>query len=214
LAAFIRANLPLCDVPGVPGIRVHKAQPESGLWRLAKRDTRGFGPPYWAHFWAGGLALARYIVEQPGRVTGTRVLDLGAGAGLVGIVAAKAGARAVIAADVDGYAIAAVDLNAAANGVAVTTVHGDLTLGSPPDVDIVLVGDLFYEPELATRVTDFLDRCVAAGADVLVGDPGRAFLPLARLRSIAQYPVRDFGDPQGAAGTGSVFEFVRGSSLV
>src|SRR4051812_37094510 len=102
---FIRANLPLAPVPGIPEIHLHKASPSSGLGRLAAQDA-GFGSPYWAYYWAGGLALARYVLDHPEIVAGRRVLDLGAGSGLVAIAAAKAGAGAVIAAEVDPYAVA------------------------------------------------------------------------------------------------------------
>jgi predicted nicotinamide N-methyase len=110
-----------------------------------------------------------------------------------------AGASEVIAADVDRYALAALSLNAAVNGVAFTVVGEDLTDGPPPPVDLVAVGDLFYARDLAERVTAFLDRCLAAGIDVLVGDPRRAYLPYARLRLLAEYAVPDVGDVEGAA---------------
>ena len=121
------------------------------------------------------------------------MLDLGAGSGLVGIAAAKAGASAVMAAEIDNNGIVAIGLNAELNGVAIATVGEDLTSGLPPEVDVVAVGDLFYAEELAERVTAFLDRCLAAGIEVLVGDPGRDFLPHARLRLVAEYAVQDVG---------------------
>lgn len=206
LEAFIQARLPLAAVPGVPEIRLHRAGPRSGLMRLARADPN-FGSPYWARPWGGGLALARRVLDDRQAFLGKRVLDLGAGSGLVAIAAALAGARAVRAADVDPYAISATRLNAAANGVAVETVHGDLTTGDPPDADFVLVGDLFYEAALAAKVTAFLERCVAAGVQVLIGDPWRAFLPTDRLSVVAEYPVVDFGDPKGATRAAAVFAF-------
>lgn len=206
LEAFIQARLPLAAVPGVPEIRLHRAGPRSGLMRLARADPN-FGSPYWARPWGGGLALARRVLDDRQAFLGKRVLDLGAGSGLVAIAAALAGARAVRAADVDPYAIAATRLNAAVNGVAVETVHGDLTAGDPPDADFVLVGDLFYEAALAAKVTAFLERCVAAGVQVLIGDPWRAFLPTDRLSVLAEYPVVDFGDPKGATRAAAVFAF-------
>src|SRR5262249_10318086 len=154
--------------------------------------------PYWAHLWAGGLALARHILDRPETVAGRRVLDLGAGSGIVGIAAARAGAAQVIAADVDRYALTALGLNAAANPVSIATVWGDATARPPPPVDLVAVGDLFYECDLAARVTAFLDRCTGAGIDVLIGDPGRAFLPRSRLRLLAEYPVSDLGEVKDA----------------
>jgi predicted nicotinamide N-methyase len=171
---------------------LHKAGPKSGLWRLAEMD-QDLVTPYWAYHWGGGLALARHILSHPEIVAGRTVLDLGAGSGIVAIAAAKVGAKNVIAADIDPYAIAATGLNAAANGVAVSTLLGDLTAGSPPAVDVVLVGDLFYEADLAERVTAFLDRCLGAKMEVSVGDPLRAFLPRTRLQLLAEYPGPDFG---------------------
>lgn len=204
LASFIRENLPVMPVPGIPGIRLHKAVPSSGLARLAADDP-GFGSPYWAYHWAGGLALARHVLDNPAAVEGRRVLDLGAGAGLVAIAAAKAGAAAVTAAEVDPYAVAALELNAALNGVAVSVVEEDLTGGEPPDVDLVLVGDLFYAPDLAERVTRFLERCAAGGIAALVGDPWRAPLPVGRLREVARYEVAETGTVGKASG---VFAFL------
>jgi predicted nicotinamide N-methyase len=197
---FIQANLPIGPVPGVSEICLHQAHPSSGLWRLARFGGRAFGSPYWAYPWAGGIALARYLLDRPTTVKGLRVLDLGAGGGIVGIAAAKAGAREVIAADIDAYALAALDLNAAANAVAVRAVLGDLTVAPPPAVDLVAIGDLFYERGLADRLAGFLDRCMASGIDVLIGDPGRAYLPRARLRLRTEYPVSDVGEGRGARG--------------
>ncbi len=171
---------------------MHRAGSKSGLWRLAEMD-QGLATPYWAYHWGGGLALARHILNHPEIVSGRRALDLGAGSGIVAIAAVKAGAKNVIAADVDPYAIAATGLNAAANGVAVSPFFGDLTGGTLPTVDLVLVGDLFYEAELAERVTAFLDRCLESKIEVLVGDPWRAFLPSTRLQLLAEYPGPDFG---------------------
>lgn len=200
--AFIRANLPLVPVPGIPEITLHKAVPSSGLATLAAQDP-DFASPYWAYHWAGGLALARFILDHPDRVAGRQVLDLGCGGGLVAIAAAKAGAAAVIAADIDRYAIAALRLNAAHNGVSLTVAEGDLTAGDPPPVDLILVGDLFYAPDLAERVTAFLDRCLAAGVAVLIGDPWRAPLPTARLTMLAEYKVAETG--QAATRASAVF---------
>ena len=136
------------------------------------------------------------------------MLDLGAGSGLVGIAAAKAGARAVIAAEIDRNGVAALGLNAAANDVAITVIGEDITAGPPPAVDLVVVGDLFYAGDLAERVIPFLDRCLAAGINVLVGDPGRAYLPRSRLRLLAEYQVPDVGEAKDAAAKPSgVFSF-------
>jgi predicted nicotinamide N-methyase len=192
--AFIRAHLPLAPVPGIPELRLHQATPTSGLHQLSRHDAEGFGTPYWAYRWAGGLALARYLLDNPNAVYGRRVLDLGAGSGLVAIAAAKAGAGAVTAAETDPYAIAALGLNLAENGVVATILHADLTVDvPPPGIDLVLVGDLFYDADLAARVAAFLNRCRAAGMEVLIGDPRRAFLPLPNLVLLARYDVAETG---------------------
>ncbi|MEX0859776.1 MAG: 50S ribosomal protein L11 methyltransferase, partial [Cucumibacter sp.] len=142
---------------------------------------------------AGGMALARFLLDRPGLVAGRRVLDLGAGSGLVAIAAAKAGASKVTASEIDEYALAAIRLNAEANGVAFGIV-GDLLGGTPPVIDLVAVGDLFYEAGLAERVLRFLDLCIEGGAEVLIGDPGRNHLPRGRLEFIADYRVPDVGE--------------------
>jgi predicted nicotinamide N-methyase len=209
---FIKANLHLVPVPALPEIQLYTAHPGSGLRRLVEGRVHGPEddtqteehepepqPPYWAYAWAGGAVLARYILNHPQSVAGRRVLDLGAGSGLVGIAAAKAGASAVIAAEIDRNGVAAIGLNAAANSVEITIVDKDITKGPPPAVDLVLAGDVFYGREVALRVIPFLDRCLAAGIDVLVGDPRRHDLPLSRLRLLAEYQVPDFGDAKGAA---------------
>lgn len=207
IAQFIRSNLSLVAVPSVPEVKVYKAGPSSGLSRLAEADE-AFGNPYWAYHWGGGLALARHVLNWPRTVKGKRVLDLGAGSGVVAIAAMKAGAKSALAADVDPYAAAAIALNAEANGVTVRTVLHDLTAIEPPDVDIVLVGDLFYAEDIAKRTTAFLDRCLTAEIDVLVGDPWRAFLPRARLELVAEYPGGDFGSSmQDELASNAVFSF-------
>lgn len=210
-AEFIKANMHLVPVPALPEIRLYTAHPGSGLRRLvepeddagADADAPEPQPPYWAYAWAGGAVLARYILDHPMSVAGRSVLDLGAGSGLVGIAAAKAGACEVVAAEIDRNGIAALGLNAAANGVAITVVDGDITGGPPPLVDLVLAGDVFYGQDVAARVMPFLDRCLAAGVEILVGDPGRAYLPRSRLRLLAEYKVPDFGETRDAALTPS-----------
>jgi predicted nicotinamide N-methyase len=205
--AFITANLPIAAVPLVPELRLHKAGPQSGLWRLAERDD-DFGSPYWAHHWGGGLALARYVLDHPQAVSGRRIIDLGAGSGIVGIAAAKAGAAEVVAADVDPYAVAATAVNARANRIAAPRLFiGDITTGEPPAADLICVGDLFYHAALADRVTAFLDRCLERGIEVIVGDPWRAHLPCERLHVLAEYSVPDFGDSGGRMTAAAVFAF-------
>ncbi|AZO75868.1 MAG: methyltransferase [Mesorhizobium sp.] len=205
----------LSPVPSLPEIRLYTAHPGSGLRRLLEPDddaddgTAEPQPPYWAYAWAGGAVLARYILDRPSTVAGRRVLDLGAGSGLVGIAAAKAGASAVIAAEIDRNGIVALGLNAAANAVAITITGEDITAGPSPAVDLVLAGDVFYGQAVARRVVPFLDRCLAAGIKVLVGDPGRAWLPKPRLRLLAEYQVPDVGGNGGSeARPSGVFAFV------
>ncbi len=205
-AAFIEANLPLLAAPGLPQISIHTGVPESGLRRLVVGRN-----PYWAWCWAGGLALARHVLANPHIVAGRRILDLGAGSGLVGIAAARAGAREVVAAEIDEDAIAAIGLNAQASRVDLSIMHDDLLDGPPPEVDVVLVGDLFYDRRVAARATDFLQRCADAGIEVLVGDPGRAFLPRDRLDLLAEHPARDFGASGEGEHIASVFSFRRQS---
>ena len=192
----IRRHLPVTPVSSLPDLRLHLAGPRSGLGRLLAGEPDA-GSPYWAHVWGGGLVLARYLFDHPATVAGLRVLDLGCGSGLVAIAAARCGARHVTAVDVDPYAIAAATLNAALNAVTVEGRCADLLDGPVPQADLVLVGDLFYEAALARRVVGFLDRCVAAGCPVLVGDPGRKPLPRARLQEIHVCPTPDFGTGDG-----------------
>jgi predicted nicotinamide N-methyase len=209
IVEFIQANMPLAPAPAQPEILLHAAHPGSGLWRLSRFGQKAGEPPYWAYPWAGGAALARYFFDRPDSVSGRRVLDLGAGSGVVGIAAAKCGASEVIAAEIDHNAIAALRLNAVANAVTIKALAEDVMASDPPLVDLVAVGDLFYERDLAQRVTTFLDRCLASGFEILVGDIGRAYLPRQRLRLIAEYPVRDFGDGEKTAlKPGGVFAFL------
>jgi predicted nicotinamide N-methyase len=192
--AFIRANTRLRPVPLVPEISLHLADEAVPLWQKTEEDlaTIGLPPPFWAFAWAGGQALARYLLDHRESVAGKRVLDLGAGSGLVAIAAAMAGAAPVIAADIDAFSESAIGLNAAANAVHIECISADLldaALGGAPRYDAVLVGDLFYERDTAARVLAFLDRQLAAGTRVLIGDPGRSYLPKQRLTELATYSV-------------------------
>lgn len=192
-ARYIREHLPVRSIPHLDYIRLHLAVPESGVWRLARDGN----PPYWAWCWPGGLALTQHVASHPGLVDGRTVLDLGTGSGLVAIGAALAGAGRVIACDIDPTALVAASLNAGLNGVNIETLNADLLAGPPPDVQIILVGDLFYDTELANAVLPFLFRCRAAGIDVLIGDIGRADLPREALVELAAYPVSEFGEGAG-----------------
>jgi predicted nicotinamide N-methyase len=189
-ADFVRAHTRLLPAPFVPEVRLHLADEAIPLWERTEQE-RGDQqpPPFWAFAWAGGQALARYILDHPDAVRGRTVFDLAAGSGLVAIAAARAGAAAVTANEIDGYAEAAIAINAAANGATVTTVLGDVLDGPPPAADVVLAGDVFYSRPMTERVLPFLRRARAGGARVLVGDPGRAYLPHDSFQAVATYPV-------------------------
>lgn len=192
--AFIRANTRLKPVPHVPEISLHVAEESVPIWLKTEEQLNEIGlpPPYWAFAWAGGQALARYVLDNPDCVKGLRVLDLAAGSGLVGIAAAMAGASPVTAADIDPFTEAAIGLNAEANDTYVDVIVLDMLDHPAPKVaryDVILVGDLFYERDTATRALAFLDRHRTIGARVLVGDPGRTYLPKERLARLAEYSV-------------------------
>jgi predicted nicotinamide N-methyase len=189
-AAFIRANTILAAAPLVPEIRLHLASEVTALWQAteAMLEKTGLPPPYWAFAWAGGQALARHVLDHKALVRGQSVLDIGAGSGLVAIAAAMAGARSAVAADIDAIAAAAIALNAAANGVAVAVEPADV-IGGVAAAEVILVGDMCYERPLAERLTQWLRRAAGAGAMVLMGDPGRAYLPQAGLEEVARYMV-------------------------
>ena len=146
-------------------------------------------PPFWASAWAGGQAVARYVLDHPEVVAGRRVLDLAAGSGLVAVAAAKAGAASVTANDIDPYALTAIQQNAEVNQVDIDRRGGDLLDGDGGDAEVVLAGDVFYSKDLAERMLGFVRRVAARGGDVLVGDPGRAYLPRQYLTVVARYQV-------------------------
>ena len=203
--AFIKASLSLDPVPGLVGLKLYTPHPASRLSRLADPNEADPPAPYWAYCWAGGLALAHHVRATPGLVAGRRVLDLGAGSGLVGIIAAQAGAL-VEAAEIDPHARVVIGLNAAANDVAVRLVEVDLAAGQPLNVELILAGDVFYNAEVAATMLPFLQRCAAVGVEVLVGDPDRRDLPLDRLERVASYAVGDVGDERSRAErVGSVY---------
>lgn len=189
-AAFIRAHTRLAPVPHAPEIRLHVADEATALWQKTEEELGAIGlpPPFWAFAWAGGQALARYLLDHPETVAGRRVLDFASGSGLVAIAAARAGAAAVEACDIEPFAVAAIALNAAANGVAVKACCADL-VGADEGWDAVLAGDIFYERDTAERVTDWLAALARRGAAVLIGDPGRSYLAKERLEKLAEYEV-------------------------
>jgi predicted nicotinamide N-methyase len=188
--AFIRAETRLLPVPHAPEISLHVADEATELWQKTEEELGEIGlpPPFWAFAWAGGQALSRYILDRPETVRGQHVLDFASGSGLVAIAAMKAGAAEVTACDIDAFAISAIALNAKANGVSVTPVQADL-IGQDQGWDTVLAGDICYEHDLAERVTDWLFSLSRRGATVLIGDPGRSYLPKDRLERLAAYEV-------------------------
>lgn len=188
---FIIANTRLLTPPLVPEIQLHLAEESLPIWRKTEEELgeMGLPPPYWAFAWAGGQALARYILDHPAELAAKRVLDIGAGSGIAAIAAAKAGASKIAAADIDALAVAAMDINAAANDVTLTATTDDWLSLDAPQGDILLVGDLFYERELAERVMAFIRRKAADGARVLVGDPRRSYFPKDTFAAIAHYDV-------------------------
>ncbi len=199
---FIRANTRLRPVPLVPEISIFVADEAVPLWQKTEEELNeaGLPPPFWAFAWAGGQALARYVLDHAELVAGKRVLDLASGSGLVGIAAMKAGAREVTAADIDRFAGVAARINAAANAVALTVCADDL-LRSAGDTpwDVILAGDIFYERDTAELAFAFLVRQARRGASILIGDPGRSYLPKDRLKHLAGYRVpvtRDLEDAE------------------
>lgn len=191
-ATFIRENTALLPVPHAPEIRIHVAEEATDLWEKTEEELGEIGlpPPYWAFCWAGGQALARYVLDRPDLVRGLRVLDFAAGSGLVGIAAAMGGAESVESAEIDDFAVASIRLNAAANAVPVRAIAEDLL--SEPHLgrwDIILAGDVCYERAMTSRVIDWLTPQVANGVTVLLGDPGRNYLPKDRLTWLEEYRV-------------------------
>jgi len=190
--AFVLRNTRLRPVPGLEEVRLQLADEALPIWHAAQLETGDPDAPmtYWAFAWAGGLAIARYLRDHPEAVAGRRVLDFASGSGVCGIAAMRAGAADVVAVDVDAIAVAAIRLNARANRVRMDTSRRDLLDDEPPDVDVVLAGDCWYDATLAERVLPWLRRVRASGIDVLIGDPGRRYLPLEELEGLATYEVR------------------------
>ena len=189
---FVRAHARFGVPPFVPELRLLLAEDAIELWERTEDEVgeSNLPPPFWGFAWAGGQALARYLLDNPDLVRGRRVLDIASGGGVVAIAAAKAGAASVTASEIDRFAVAAIALNADANGVIVNAVFEDVLTGDPgDDVDVVLAGDVFYSREMAGRVQAFVRRAVDRGALVLVGDPGRAYRPGTGFRVVATYDV-------------------------
>jgi predicted nicotinamide N-methyase len=190
-AAFIRTNTAIATPPLVPEIRLHLATEITPIWQASETALAraNVPPPFWAFPWAGGQALARYVLDNSAMVAGRRVLDFGSGSGLVAIAASRAGAAAVTAAEIDEFAAVAIGLNAALNDAAVTVEIADLVGTASGVWDLVLVGDMCYEQPLAARLTAWLRGLVRTGATVLLGDPGRSYVPTSGLVAQARYTV-------------------------
>lgn len=187
---FVRENTRVLAPSHVPELQLYLADDAVSLWELTEEQLGELGlpPPFWAFAWAGGQALARYVLDHPEIVRGKQVLDVASGSGLVAIAAMKAGATSALAVDIDAFASHAAVLNAVLNEVRVETSGAD-PVGQPTDADVILVGDLFYDRDLAPRVLDWLITQQGEGKSVLIGDPGRTYLPRDKLEQIAAYDI-------------------------
>jgi predicted nicotinamide N-methyase len=190
-AAFIRTATRLLPVPHAPEISLYVADEVTELWHRTEEELGALGlpPPFWAFAWAGGQSLARYLLDNPTLVAGRRVLDFASGSGLVAIAAMKAGAASALAADIDPFAVEAIALNAAANEVSVSAVGDDMLGQLDIEAETILVGDIFYDRDIATRVMAWLEALEGRGRAVLIGDPGRTYLPREQLTCVATYEV-------------------------
>ena len=188
---FIAANTRLQSVPHAPEISLWLADEITPLWRLTEEELgeMGLPPPFWAFAWAGGQALARWLLDHPDQVAGQRVIDLAAGSGLVAVAAMKAGAASVLAADIDPFCAAAVAANAKFNGVEIAFTDANLLDAPPPPADLICAGDVFYEKPMAEAVMIWLKQAQANGTRVIVGDPGRTYFPKSGLTLLAEYTV-------------------------
>jgi predicted nicotinamide N-methyase len=187
-ADFVRAHTRLAPVPFVPELVLHQADEPIALWEETEAGGIEQPPPFWAFAWAGGQALARHLLDEPDLVAGRSVLDLATGSGLVAVAAARAGASPVTANDIDPLSLAAAAANASANRVTLRFVEGDL-LDTDDRYGVVLAGDVFYSREMAGRVLPFLRRAAGRGSLVLVGDPGRAYLPVDGMTRRVTYEI-------------------------
>ncbi len=188
---FILDNTRLQRPPHTPELELHLADEITPIWRMTEEELGALGlpPPFWAFAWAGGQAVARYVLDNPAEVAGKRVLDFATGSGMVGIAAKLAGAAHVLAADIDDFCAAALALNAAANGVSIDYTAENLLAADPPAVEVILAGDICYEKPMAEAVLTWLAIAHARGARVLIGDPGRSYFPKSGLVRLADYQV-------------------------
>lgn len=190
-AAFILANTRLQTVPHAPEISLWLADEITPIWKMTEEELGDLGlpPPFWAFAWAGGQAIARWVLDNPEEVRGRTVLDFATGSGLVGIAALKAGAASVTGCDIDPFCAAAVAVNAQANGVTMGFTGENLLDTPPPEVDLICAGDVCYEKPMTERVLGWLASARAQGSRVLLGDPGRTYLPKSGLTFLAEYRV-------------------------
>jgi len=200
-AEFIRQNTSVMSPPLVPEIKLHLAHEAVPLWQKTEEELgeMGLAPPFWAFAWAGGQALARYVLDHSSMVENLRVLDLATGSGLVAIAAVRAGSASIVATDIDEFATTAAAMNAGLNQVSLDIKMEDVLHRQPPAADVILVGDLFYEKTLAARCLAWLRLAQGQGARVFIGDPGRSYLPKAQLEKLAEYNVpvtRDLEDAE------------------
>jgi predicted nicotinamide N-methyase len=188
---FILENTRPITPPLVPEIVLRLAEESLPIWQKTEDELGELNvpPPYWAFAWAGGQAVSRYLLDHPRICEGRPVLDLGSGSGLSAIAAAKTGASHVLAADIDKLALAACKVNAAANAVALETTHEDLLSAPPPKASVVIVGDLFYERELADRVLRFIEVAKSKDCSVYIGDPRRTYFPQGKFTPLAEFEV-------------------------
>ena len=189
--AFILENTRIQPPPHTPELNLHLADEVTPIWRLTEEALAEIGlpPPFWAFAWAGGQALARYVLDHPDEVAGKRVVDFASGSGIVGIAAMRAGAGHVLATDIDPFCGAALAVNGDLNGVRIDFTDQNLLEAPPPDVDVILAGDICYEKPLATQVMDWLAAAHVRGTRVLIGDPGRSYFPRVGLEKLAEYEV-------------------------
>ena len=188
---FIRANTKKLAPPLVPEIKLYLAEESLPIWQKTEEQLQqqNIPPPFWAFAWAGGQALARYLLDHPDVVTGKRVLDIGTGSGITAIAAKQAGARDVLAADIDPLSLVATQLNAELNDVEVA-VTGENVLTSPPsEHDVYIIADLFYERALADQAISFAKAAKARHATVFVGDPKRSYFPVQEFTQCETYKV-------------------------
>ena len=198
---FIRQNTSVMTPPLVPEVKLYLAHEAVPLWQKTEEELgeMGLPPPFWAFAWAGGQALARYILDHSHTIKSLKILDLATGSGLVAIAASQAGAANIIAADIDEFATTAAQMNADLNQVSLDIRFEDLLVQEPPFVDVILVGDLFYEKFLAARCLAWLRQGQEKGSQILIGDPGRSYLPREQLEKLAEYNVpvtRDLEDAE------------------